>query len=92
MENKLEWENFEMLIDESWHNDLKPFITSKECYDIYQKLKALPKGEVIPKSNLLWRPFKECKKSNLLISSLNEQNLFNKPENTKVLVYQYKNF
>lgn len=67
MENKLEWENFEVLIDESWHNDLRPFIESKECYEIYQKLKGLPKGEVIPKSNLLWRPFKECKKDNLKV-------------------------
>ena len=38
------------------------------------------------------KAIKECKKSNLLISSLNEQSLFNKPENTKVLVYQYENY
>lgn len=67
MENKLEWENFEFLMDESWYDDLRPSIESKECYDIYQKLKGLPKGEVIPKSNLLWRPFKECKKDNLKV-------------------------
>lgn len=67
MTNKLDWENFKDLIDESWHSDLKPFIESEECYNIYQKLKNLPKGEVIPKSNLLWRPFMECKKDNLKV-------------------------
>ena len=64
---KLEWNDFELLIDESWHRDLKPWIESEECYNIYQKLKALPKGEVIPKSNLLWKPFLNCKKDNLKV-------------------------
>jgi len=64
---KLNWDNFELLIDESWHEDLRPFIESKECYNIYQHLKSLPKGEAIPKSDLLWRPFKECKKEDLKV-------------------------
>jgi uracil-DNA glycosylase len=54
---KLNWELFKDLIHESWHKDLQPFIESKECYDIYQFLKSEPKNSVIPKSDLLWRPF-----------------------------------
>lgn len=65
--SKLNWEHFEKLIDESWHQDLRPFIESEECYKIYQHLKSLQKNEVIPKSNLLWRPFMECKKDNLKV-------------------------
>jgi uracil-DNA glycosylase len=65
MNKQLEWENFENLIDESWEESLRPFIESEECYNIYQVLKAAPKGEIIPKSNLLWRPFLECKKQDL---------------------------
>lgn len=65
--NNLDWSSFEPLIDEGWHRDLHPFITSEECYRIYQKLKSLPRGEVIPKSNLLWKPFKECKKDQLKV-------------------------
>ena len=64
---KLEWDKFDLAIDESWHRDLRPWIESEECYNIYQKLKALPKGEVIPKSNLLWKPFLNCKKDNLKV-------------------------
>lgn len=64
---KLDWNTFELAIDESWHEDLRPWIESEECYNIYQKLKNLPKGEVIPKSNLLWKPFLDCKKDNLKV-------------------------
>ena len=66
-EKQLEWEKFKPLIHESWHSDLKPFIESKECWDIYQFLKQQPKNSVIPKSNLLWRPFMECPKDKLKI-------------------------
>jgi len=65
--NKLNWNAFKDLIDVSWHKDLQPFIESKECYDIYQHLKSLPRNEAIPKSELLWRPFQECKKEDLKV-------------------------
>ena len=67
-ENKLNWDNFAPLIDGSWWNDLKPFIESKECWDIYQQLKADSKeGNIYPKSDLTWRAFKETKKQDLKV-------------------------
>jgi len=64
---KLKFDTFKELIDESWHKDLQPFIEGEECYNIYQFLKNQPKRDTIPKSNLLWRPFKECKKQDLKV-------------------------
>lgn len=53
----LNWESFKNFFHESWHSDMKKFIESEECFNIYQKLKSEPKGSVIPKSDKLWSAF-----------------------------------
>lgn len=55
-EKKLNWEKFRNKIHRSWHDKLKPFIESEECWEIYQQLK---KSETIiyPRSEDVWRAF-----------------------------------
>ena len=69
MENKLDFETFKPLIDKSWWSDLEPFIASETCFNIYKKLKedSGAKKVIFPKSNVLWRAFKETKKQDLKV-------------------------
>lgn len=62
--SKLNWEKFKEKFDESWHLKMKPFIESKECYDIYQVLKSRG-NEILPYSKALWKAFRWCNLDNL---------------------------
>lgn len=66
-EEKLDWSKFQDFFHESWREDMREFIESKECWDIYQFLKSQPRNSVIPKADLLWKPFLYTPKNKLKV-------------------------
>lgn len=50
-------EKFKERFSEGWWKKLKPFISSKECYEIYQQLKKSDK-KIYPDSGDLWNAFR----------------------------------
>lgn len=60
---KLDWEKFKPHFHESWWRWMRPFIESKECYEIYRVLKE--KGNIWPKSGDVWKAFKYTDYDNL---------------------------
>ena len=58
--SKLNWDkSFKEKFHESWHLKMRPFIESKDCYDIYQALKSQG-DKILPYSKDLWKAFKWC--------------------------------
>ena len=55
MEEKLDYEDFKPLFGD-WAEEFRPFIESKEMYDIYQKLKS-ERDAIVPVSDMVFRAF-----------------------------------
>lgn len=56
-EGRLDWEKFKFHFDQSWWPKMKPWIESKECYEIYQKLKS-SNEQIFPLSQHVWKAFR----------------------------------
>lgn len=57
----MNWNNFKDDFHESWHSSIAPFIESKECDKIYEKLKADGRRgiQIAPLSSHTFKAFKE---------------------------------
>ena len=55
-DDKLDWESFKGKFHSSWHEKMKPFIESEECFNIYQELKN-SREVILPASPDVWSAF-----------------------------------
>lgn len=66
-EQKLDYEDFKGLLG-GWSEQFKPFIEGKEMWDLYQKIKADAKYDmIVPRSEQVFRAFETCRPENLKV-------------------------